>query len=80
MGGSGKLQLWKEAVRGKSRGRCYGIAKMVVNVTYRVSFLIQMIVTNPSRSEVESQAIEAARAEAALANARADEAKTGCIS
>ncbi|KAL5055930.1 hypothetical protein RYX36_036612 [Vicia faba] len=78
--GSEKLQLWKEAAGDKSRGRCYETARMAVNIQYSVSYLTQVTVSNPNR-EVESQAIETARAEvsrarekAALANARADEA------
>ncbi|KAL5063937.1 hypothetical protein RYX36_025674 [Vicia faba] len=80
MDGSEKLQLWKEDVGGKSRGRCNGIARMVVNIQYGVSYLAQVTISNSNR-EAESQAIEMARAkvsrareEAALANALEDEA------
>ncbi|XP_058778900.1 uncharacterized protein LOC131652921 isoform X2 [Vicia villosa] len=78
--GSEKIQLWKEAAGGKSRGRCYGTGLMAVNVQYGVSCLTEVTVSKPNR-EVDSQAIEAAKAEAckareeaALANARADKA------
>ncbi|KAL5070084.1 hypothetical protein RYX36_020971, partial [Vicia faba] len=78
--GSENLQLWKEAANSKSRGRCYGTARMAVDIQYGVSYLTQVTVSNPNR-EAESQTIEMARAEAsrvreeaALANARADEA------
>ncbi|KAL5067969.1 hypothetical protein RYX36_018856 [Vicia faba] len=81
--GSKKIQLWKEAVGGKSRGRCYGTARMAVNIQYEVSYLTQLTISNSNR-EAEIQAIEMARAgasrareEAALANARADEANSG---
>ena len=80
--GSERLQIWKEAVGGKSRGRCYGTARLAVNIQYGVSYLTQVTVSNHNR-EAESQAIEAARAEAsiareeaALANERADRAMT----
>ncbi|KAL5059007.1 hypothetical protein RYX36_030611 [Vicia faba] len=48
---------------------------MAVNVKCGVSFLTQVTVTNLNKSEAESQAIEAAKAKAALANACVDEAK-----
>ncbi|KAI5418687.1 hypothetical protein KIW84_043061 [Lathyrus oleraceus] len=79
--GSEKLQLWKEVVDVKSRGWCYGTARMAVNIRCGVSYLTQLTISNPNR-EAESQAIKTARAEAsrareedALANARANEAK-----
>ncbi|CAI8610735.1 unnamed protein product [Vicia faba] len=78
--GSEKLKLCKEAVGGKSRGRCYGTVRMAVNIHYGVSYLTQVTISNSNKEE-ESQAIEMARAEAsrareeaALANAHADEA------
>ncbi|KAL5076671.1 hypothetical protein RYX36_015655, partial [Vicia faba] len=64
--GSKKQQLWKKAVGGKSQGRCYGTARMAVNIQYGVSYMTQVTISNSNREE-ESQAIEMERAEASRA-------------
>ena len=66
MDGSIRIQFWKEAIGGKTRGRFYGTAQLAHNISYGVSFLTHMSITNPNR-EVDSQAIEAARAVAGAA-------------
>ena len=68
--GTIRILVWKEAAGGKARGWCYGDAQLARNVRYRVSFLTQVSITNPNR-EADSQAIEAARAEAAAAREEA---------
>jgi hypothetical protein len=35
--GSKKIQLWKDAAGGKSRGRCYGTGHLVVNLRHGIT-------------------------------------------
>ncbi|KAL5078847.1 hypothetical protein RYX36_007268 [Vicia faba] len=61
--GTTRMQMWKEANRGKTRWRCYGAAQLARNVS----------ITNPNR-EADSLAIEAVRAEATVAREEAAQA------
>ncbi|CAI8584283.1 unnamed protein product [Vicia faba] len=66
--------MLKEAVRGKSQGRCYGVAQLAHNVRHGVIFLTHVSIINPNR-EADNQAIEVARAEADTVVAREEDAR-----
>ena len=56
-----KLQTWKEAARGKSRGRVYGTTDMAANFRQGVSSLTQTSVFGTSQFEhvIENQMLRA---------------------
>jgi len=56
-----KLQTWKEAVRGKSRGRVYGTTDLAANFCQGVSSLTQASAFDTSQSEhvIENQMLRA---------------------
>jgi len=56
-----KLQTWKEAAGGKSRGQVYGTANLAANFCQGVSSLTQASAYNTSQSEhvVENQMLRA---------------------
>jgi len=46
-----KLQTWKEASKGKTRGRVYGMADLTANFCQGVSFLTQPSASGASQSD-----------------------------
>ncbi|GAU50633.1 hypothetical protein TSUD_410270 [Trifolium subterraneum] len=71
--GSQKMQIWKDAAGGKSRGRCYGTGQLAANLRNGVTHLTYEAEAPHTRAE--NQIIEAARAEAAAARADANAAR-----
>jgi hypothetical protein len=71
--GSKKIQLWKDAAGGKSRGRCYGTGHLAVNLRHGITHLTYEIEAPHIREE--NQIIEAARADAKAARAEAAAAR-----
>nr|KYP47734.1 hypothetical protein KK1_030616 [Cajanus cajan] len=71
-----KIQCWKEAAGGKSRGRCYGTGDLASNIRQGVSSLTQvsLFVQATSHTHHHSAETEALRQEVQHATERADAA------
>ncbi|RZB42742.1 hypothetical protein D0Y65_053357 [Glycine soja] len=79
--GAMKLQCWKDAAGGKTRGRCYGTEDLASNIRRGVSCLTQETLLDPHTSHAHQHSAEAKalRQQVQQAIERADVATTGLV-